>query len=93
MSGPSAGDAIVVDNAGAARYEIEVDGETAFLSYKRGPRAIVLIHTEVPPALRRRGLAATLAKAALDASRAEGLRVIVRCPYVQAFIRSHPEYQ
>jgi predicted GNAT family acetyltransferase len=83
--------ATVRDDPEASRFELDVDGQVAFLEYRRRPGAIVLAHTEVPPAFRERGLASALAKAALEAARVEGLRVIATCPFVKAYLRKHPE--
>jgi predicted GNAT family acetyltransferase len=83
----------VRDNPGAQRYEVESDGWMGILKYEPRPGAIALIHTEVPPALRGRGLADLLARFALEKARADGLRVIPICPFVKAFIKRHPEYQ
>lgn len=84
---------IVRDNPKRRRYEVTVDGERAMLTYARRPGTIELIHTEVPVALRHHGLAALLARRALDDARAAGVRVIATCPYVKAFVADHPEYQ
>lgn len=83
---------VVRDNEELSRYELEADGSIAFLTYRRSERALVLIHTEVPDALRGRNLGGRLAKHALDAGRAGGLRIGVRCPFVKAWIERHPEY-
>jgi len=80
----------VVDHREANRFELVVDGETAFLTCERRPGSITLIHTEVPESLRGRGLANVIAKAALDAARAEGSSVIAVCPVVRAYLRKHP---
>ena len=52
----------------------------------------MFVHTEIDPEFRGRDLAATLIRAALDDARANGYRVIPRCPYVAEFIQEHPEY-
>ncbi len=83
--------AAVRDNADAHRYEIAVGGQTAFLEYRRRPGVVVLVHTEVPPSLRGRGLAARLARFALESARSAGQRVVVRCPFVKAYLERHPE--
>jgi predicted GNAT family acetyltransferase len=83
---------VVREDRDASRYEVEVDGEVAFLTYERRRRSIVLVHTEVPPALRGRGLGEVLARHALNAARAEVTRVIVQCPFVQTWLRDHPGY-
>jgi predicted GNAT family acetyltransferase len=72
------------DNREASRYEITVDGETAFLTYERRKSSIALVHTEVPASLGGQGLGGVLARHALDTARAEGNRVVVQCPFVQA---------
>lgn len=81
----------VRDNREFSRFELVVDGQLAFLEYRRGPHSIILKHTEVPESLRGRGLGAILAKAALEMARAEGLRVNVQCPFVKAYLEKHPE--
>jgi len=80
------------DNREASRYEVTVDGEVAFLMYERRRNTIALVHTEVPQSLRGLGLGGTLARHALDTARAEGNRVVVQCPFVQAWLRRHPGY-
>ena len=82
----------VRDNTVAQRYEVEMGGQTAVLEYRREPGRITLIHTGVPQALEGHGIAAALARTALDDARASGLAVVPRCPYVQAYIRRHPDY-
>jgi predicted GNAT family acetyltransferase len=80
----------VIDSREARRFELIVDGQTAFLNYERTPESLVLVHTEVPLSLRGRHLADVLAKAAIDRARADGLQVIAVCPFVKAYLRKHP---
>lgn len=82
----------VTNNEEANRFELFVDGQPSLLTYRRFPDRIVFDHTEVPEPLEGHGLAAKLARAALDFARANHLRVIPLCPYVSTFIRKHPEY-
>jgi len=82
----------VWDNTAERRYELDIDGEVAFLQYLRGTNRISLIHTEVPKDLEGHGFAAQLTQYALDQARAEGIRVNPICPYVQTYLRRHPEY-
>jgi len=83
----------VTHNEAAGRFELLVDGRRALLTYRRFPDRIVFDHTEVPKPLERHGLAAKLARFALDFARANHLRVVPLCPYVSSFIHKHPEYQ
>jgi uncharacterized protein len=80
----------VVDNPAAERFELQVDGQTAFLKYERKNGAMVLVHTEVPEALRGRHIGERLVKGALDAAHAEGSRIVPVCPFVRAYLRKHP---
>ena len=82
----------VADAADAHRYEARLDGQLAgVLEYvvKRG--RIALVHTEVLPAFEGQGIAAALARFALDDARRQGLRVIASCPYVRRYLAKHPE--
>ena len=81
----------VRDNRAASRFEIVRDGLLSVLQYRRRANDIVLVHTEVPEALRGQGIASLLAHGALTAARAEGLPVVVICPFVRAYLRRHPE--
>ena len=88
MEGSRSG--VVTDNREASQFELVLDGQTAVLTYERTPTSLVLVHTEVPPSLRGRHLADALAKAAIDAAHAEGLQIVVVCPFVKAYLRKHP---
>ena len=83
----------VVDNQGENRFEIRIGDELAFLTYRRDGDAIAYTHTEVPPSLEGRGIAAKLATHALDYARANKLEVVPLCPYVAEYIKRHPAYE
>jgi predicted GNAT family acetyltransferase len=74
------------------RFEILVDGHRSELTYTRQDGRITFTHTFVPPALRGRGLAERLVRAALDWARIEGELVEPACSYVARFMESHAEY-
>jgi uncharacterized protein len=74
------------------RFEIEQDGHTAYLEYNLTGKVLQLIHSEVPEALRGRGIASELASSALNWAREHGVKVDVICPSVAAYIEKHPEY-
>lgn len=88
--GPATDDVVVRDNRDAHRFEVVKDGWTAFLRYERAPAAFVIIHTEVPEALQGQGLGSLLARTALESARADGLPIVVRCPFVREYLRRHP---
>lgn len=84
----------VADRPERGQYEIESDGQrVGLLSYQLADGVITHRHTEIDPAVGRRGLGSTLVRFALDDARARGLRVIPRCPFVAVFIVRHPEYE
>jgi predicted GNAT family acetyltransferase len=87
---PAEADVNVVDNPGANRLEITVEGQTAFLAYVRTQDSFTLIHTEVPVSLRGRHFGDALVRAGLRLGRSQGLRIVVQCPFAKAYMRKHP---
>jgi uncharacterized protein len=83
----------VEHDATAGRFQARVDGYLCVCDYRRLGDTVMFTHTEVPPALAGRGIAAALVQAALDWARAEGLTVRPLCSYVAAYLRRHPEQQ
>jgi predicted GNAT family acetyltransferase len=82
----------IVNNEAAQRFEARFVEGVAQLQYRhRSDGALVLVHTEVPPALRRQGIATQLARAALAFARDHRLEVVPECPFVAAYLRQHPE--
>ncbi len=76
------------------RYEAEVDGEFAELTYEMADSGtIILAHTEVAPALRGRGIGKQVVAAALDDARSRHLKVIPLCSMVALYMSKHPETQ
>jgi len=84
---------VVVDNPEENRFETQLDGHTAFVSYLRRGDTIFFTHTEVPKELEGRGLGSALAKAVLEKARAEHWQVVARCPFIAKYVERHPEYQ
>lgn len=87
-------DLAVVHLPGERRYELRLDGQpSGELVYRaRGDDVLAFLHTEVHPLARRRGLGSALVSGALDDARARNLRVLPLCPFVDAYVRRHPEY-
>lgn len=79
-------------NPQACRFEAEVDGRLARCDYRLHDGVMLLVHTEVPPALEGRGIGAALVRAALEHASAEGLRVRPRCSFVGAYLARQPQY-
>ena len=85
----------VTDNRQESRYEARVDGELAgFSAYELTDGGIMILHTEVDDAYEGRGVGSAMVRQMLDRIRADGdLKVTVLCPFVNAWLRKHPDYQ
>lgn len=83
----------VYDNTGKHRFELPLDGHTAFSEYRRSDGILYVMHTEVPSALNGKGIGSALVRGLLDIARAEGLKVKPLCPFVRGYIDKHAEYQ
>jgi len=82
----------VRNNPTRSRFELDTDGHTAVAYYQLAPGVITFTHTEVPPELGGRGIGSELVRGALEAARAQGLKVVAKCPFVAAFMAKHTEF-
>lgn len=83
----------VTKMTGPDRYQLSLEGEPAGLAQfvdVDGRR--VFFHTEVDKEHSGKGLAGRLVKGALEATRAEGLRVVAVCPFVKKYVSTHDEW-
>ncbi len=83
----------VRNNAEAQRYELEAEGAPAILEYQERSGALLRTHTEVPPALKGRGIASRLVAGTLADIRAQGLKIVPLCSFVAAYLDRHPDDQ
>lgn len=83
----------VVDNSAAQRYEMDVDGKRTFITYRRSPGVVTLLHAEVPPEISGHGIGSELARGVLELARTQGLKVVPRCSFIANYIQAHPEFQ
>ena len=79
-------------NEDRSRFEAATPAGTAVVEYRRHGDRITFTHTEVPPAMRGRGIADDVAEHALEYAAAERLEVVPACPFIAAYIRRHPKY-
>ncbi|HVI49546.1 MAG TPA: GNAT family N-acetyltransferase [Chitinophaga sp.] len=82
----------IQQNTTKHQFETTIDGHTAFIVYSLFPGGIAYVHTEVPPELEGKGIASQLAKYVLEYARVNHLKVKPLCPYVNAYMKRHPEY-
>ncbi|MDF3057071.1 MAG: hypothetical protein K0R17_1286 [Rariglobus sp.] len=77
----------------ASRFVAEIDGHLAHADYLLEGDRMIFTHTYVPPALRGRGLAEQLVRAALAEARQRNWLVVPACSYVAVFIERHPGFR
>jgi predicted GNAT family acetyltransferase len=82
----------VRDNVARHRFELEIDDQVAKASYKLQGNVITFTHTEVPESMEGQGVGSRLARGALEAVRAAGLKVIANCPFIAGWMKRHPEF-
>jgi len=75
------------------RFVIYVDGNEVYVEYKMRNNEMDLNHTYTDPALRGKGMAAHVVRAALEFAKINNLKVIPTCSYVQSFIEKNKEYK
>jgi len=83
----------LVNNTAAGRFEVEVEGATAFIKYKNMRDAVALLHTEVPSPLEGRGVAAALVEKTFKYLEERNQKIVPLCPYVAAFLKRYPEWK
>lgn len=81
------------DNTEQGRFELDVPGGTAFITYWLRGDVVIMLHAEVPRELRGQGFGAILVKEALDLVRSRKQTVNPRCSFVATYMHRHPEYQ
>lgn len=75
------------------RYAVRIDGAEAELTYSRaGETRIIIDHTQVPEALKGRGIGVMLVSRAVEDARAEGKKIIPLCPFAKMQFGRHPEW-
>jgi hypothetical protein len=79
-------------NTAQNRFEFEAEGGTALAFYRLASGVMAITHTEVPAALRGRGIGSQMMRSVLTNVRAQGLKVIPRCPFVADYIGRNPEF-
>lgn len=81
-------------NPDKKRFELEVDGHTAFIEYVLNTKNVMyLTHTEVPKKLEGKGVGNKMIREALAYIVEKGYKLAPLCPFVAAFVKRHKEYQ
>jgi predicted GNAT family acetyltransferase len=75
------------------RYVVRRDGHEAELTYSiASPRLIIADHTGVPDAWRGQGVAQALVERLVADARAEGVKIVPLCPFVNSWRARHPDW-
>ena len=79
----------VIDNTGANRFELDVDGQIAHADYRVIGDTLYIDYVEAPPALRGTGAASRLMEGVMSAAAEKGYAVEPVCGYAAAWMRRH----
>jgi uncharacterized protein len=83
----------IVHDTAAQHFLMHFDEGDAVCAYRLEDGVASFTHTEVPPALEGRGIAAALVAHALAWVRTQGHRARPLCSYVVLYMRRHPDVQ
>lgn len=80
------------NNEAIHNFELIVDKQRAFIDYQLKGDKIYLVHTQVPVDLRDQGIAAIIVEKALQYIDEHHLKLVPLCPYVQQYLKRHPQW-
>ncbi len=85
-------DVQVIHNKELMRFEVNLNGEFAFIEYKWYKGDIAFMHSVVPPGFGGKGIGSKIARAGLDYANRENLKIMLFCPFVSKFVKEHEEF-
>ena len=80
------------DNRARRRYELALQGGTAFVSYGLTGNSMALFHAEVPRHLRGKGIGERMVDAVMTDIRRRGLKAVPYCSFVAGCVAGKREY-
>ncbi|MGK0388615.1 MAG: putative GNAT family acetyltransferase [Maribacter sp.] len=69
------------------RFEMEVEGQIATVSYTLEDETLYLVHSEIPAALRGRGMGKILVEAAFEYIKKNDLKAVPICSFIRKVAR------
>lgn len=72
-----------------SRFEVEVEGHTAFLTYELHGSTVAMTHTIVPREIEGRGIAGRLTETAVRWARERSLTIDPQCSYVRSWLKQN----
>ena len=86
-------DILSTETGSKGRYYTVVEGHEAEVTYSRAsPQLVIVDHTGVPDALRRKGVGQALAAYAVEAARKGGWKIMPLCPFFRAQALRHKDW-
>ena len=86
-------DYTIYNNEQEMQFEIEMDGEKAYLTYRFYKQDIALMHTTVPKSLEGKGIATALAIEAFSFAKKQKKLVMIYCPFIAEFVDKNNKYK
>lgn len=75
-----------------SRFELEINGQITFATYKRKGDILTIDHVETPVVARGSGAAGKLMEEIASMAKREKLKIVPICGYASAWLRKHEEY-
>jgi len=82
----------LIKNDAENKFQMTVDGHTAFILFKERENIISLIHTESPDELAGRGVATAIIEKTLQYLDENNYTLVPLCPLVYAYIKRHLDW-
>lgn len=79
------------NNTEARRYELDVDGITATVTYNLTGPHLMITETLVPTALEGRGIASRMARHVIEDARKQALVILPVCTFFAGYFQKHPD--
>lgn len=84
----------VTRNDEKSQYEIRIGNTIAgYSAFRSRPGRVAFTHTVVDPGFEGQGLGSTLVRDALTDVAARGETIVPLCPFVQAWLKRHPDFE
>ena len=81
----------VIDNKEKERFELHIDGHTAFAAYRVEGTTLVIDYVEAPPPLRGTCAAGRLMEGITTMARDHGQKIYPICSYAVSWMNRHPD--
>lgn len=84
----------LINNTERKRFELEVEGSTAYIEYiLDNQNTMYLTHTEVPRALEGKGVGSKIVSLTPEYLKENGHALAPLCPFVAKYLTKHPEWK